>query len=74
MNGINPRGDMVGEYSRPGVTQRFGFLLHSGQYTSISYPGATITRPWKITPDGQHIVGFYNDLHGFVLTRKPMQQ
>jgi uncharacterized membrane protein len=72
-NGINPRGDLVGEYSLSGV--RFGFLLQNGQYTSISYPGAnvTITRPWKITPDGQHIIGFYNDLHGFVLSRKPMR-
>ncbi len=72
VNGINPRGDIVGEYSIPGVTGRFGFLLRQGEYTPISYPGAAITRPWKITPDGQYIVGFYNDLHGFVLTRKTL--
>jgi hypothetical protein len=36
------------------------------------YPGATRTRPFKITPDGQHIVGFYDDLHGFALSRKPL--
>jgi hypothetical protein len=72
--GINPRGDIVGEYSVTGVTGRFGFLLRDGAYTMISYPGATIprTRPWKITPDGQHIVGFYDDLHGFVLSRKSL--
>ncbi len=70
-NGINLRGQIVGEYSVPGVPGIFGFLLSGGQYMSISYPGATLTRPWKIAPDGQHIVGFYNDQHGFLLSRKP---
>jgi hypothetical protein len=70
---MNPRGDVVGEYSVPGVSTRFGFLLRAGEYTSFTYPGAVITRPWKITPDGQHIVGFYNDQHGFVLSRKALQ-
>ena len=71
-NGINTRGQIVGEYVDPaqaGVI--LGFLLVKGEYTTIRYPGASITRPWKITLDGQHIVGFYNDLHGFLLSRKP---
>ena len=68
-SGINPRGDIVGEFYPTGLT--VGFLLSGGVSTPFSYPGATTTRPWKITPDGQHIVGFYNDAHGFVLSRKP---
>jgi uncharacterized membrane protein len=71
-NGINTRGEIVGEYGHPadpGVI--LGFLLVGGEYSTIRYPGASITRPWKITPDGQHIVGFYDDLHGFLLSRKP---
>ncbi len=71
-NGINPRGWVVGEYSLPGGQGRiFGFLLGQGEYTLIDYPDATITRPWKITPNGKHIVGFYDDLHGFLASRKP---
>jgi hypothetical protein len=73
-NGINPRGEIVGEYRADASPRpRFGFLLSGGQYTTIMYPGADITRPFKITPDGQHILGFYDDMHGFVLSRKPLK-
>jgi uncharacterized membrane protein len=72
-NGINSRGEIVGEYGMPGDPIYHGFLLSQGEYTAINYPGATITRAWKITADGQHIVGFYDDLHGFVLSRKPLK-
>jgi uncharacterized membrane protein len=71
-NGINSRSWVVGEYSLPTAPgQVFGFLLAQGEYTLIDYPDATITRPWKITPDGKQIVGFYDDLHGFLASRKP---
>ncbi len=70
-NGINPRGEILGEYTASGI--RYGFLLNGSEMISLSYPGAAITRPWKITPDGQYIVGFYNDLHGFVLSRKSLR-
>jgi len=69
-NGINEAGQIVGEYGTAGGNIR-GFLLSQGNFVSFIYPGATLTRPWKITPDGQHIVGFYDDLHGFLLSRKP---
>ena len=78
VNGINTRGEIVGEYSLPIAQEnRFGFLLWHGEYTTIKYPGVMITHPWQITPDGQHIVGQYNDeqgfKHGFVLSRKPLK-
>jgi uncharacterized membrane protein len=69
VNGINDRGQLVGEVF-VGVDTIQGFLLSKDMYSPISYPGATTTRPWKITADGQHIVGFYDDQHGFVLSRK----
>jgi uncharacterized membrane protein len=85
-NGINPRGQIVGEYSPDtSLRPRFGFLLSGGKYTTIMYPGAYVTRAVKITPDGQHIVGFYNELvslgpplqlgpeRGFLLSRRPSQ-
>jgi uncharacterized membrane protein len=64
-NGINSRGEIVGGRG----------LLSGKLVTRFVIPGATSTNAWKITPDGQHIVGFYKDVdgysHGFVLSRKP---
>ena len=71
-NGINSRGQIVG---RGGAG---AYLLSQGEYTSISHPEAGgMIHPLKITPDGQHIVGIYEDvgghMHGFVLSRKPLR-
>ncbi len=67
-NGINSRGQIVGG-GGPSA-----FLLSQGKYTSISHPDADgMILPWKITPDGQHIVGIYQVgtvNHGFVLSQK----
>jgi probable HAF family extracellular repeat protein len=47
-----------------------GFLL-SGQFTTIDYPNATLSRCWGINNNGE-IVGEYNDAagttHGFLLS------
>jgi len=71
-NGIGEAGQVVGEYVAADG-RNYGFLLQGSEFTSFSYPGASITRPWRITPNGQYIVGFYDDLHGFVLGRKPLK-
>src|SRR5215472_9002633 len=55
-HGINPRGDIVGEYVSAGLTH--GFLLSGGQFTTIDFPGATLTAPNDINARGD-IVGFY---------------
>src|SRR5262245_52392147 len=54
--GINPQGDIVGNYVTGGVIH--GFLLHEGNYTTIDFPGATSTFARRINPQGD-IVGFY---------------
>src|SRR5262249_16423992 len=55
--GINPRGDIVGQYDdAEGVTH--GFLLSGGQFTSFDFPGATRTTAFGINPRGD-IVGLY---------------
>ncbi len=67
--GINPRGDIVGQYDdSAGVTH--GFLLSGGEFTSIDFPGASSTDADGINPRGD-IVGRYRDVggtfHGFLL-------
>ena len=69
-HGINPRGDIVGQYVSAGLTH--GFLLSGGQFTTIDFPGATFTDAKKINPKGD-IVGFYMSAgltHGFLLSRE----
>src|SRR5215472_9095185 len=55
--GINPQGDIVGNYVAGGVTH--GFLLHEGAFTTIDVPGATSTFARRINPQGD-MVGFYS--------------
>ncbi|HEY2360778.1 MAG TPA: hypothetical protein VGK36_06670 [Candidatus Angelobacter sp.] len=38
-NGVNDLGDIVGQFT--GTGSEFGFLLHQGKLTIISFPGAT---------------------------------
>jgi uncharacterized membrane protein len=49
-----------------------GFLLSRGEFTTIDFPGANLTQPWKINSRGD-IVGVYFDtsgqVHGFLLSR-----
>src|SRR5216117_3208661 len=67
-NGMNDRGDIVGNYSE-GRTYR-GFVLDNGTFTTIDVPGATFTSANGINDRGQ-IVGTYFSvgLHGFVLDK-----
>jgi hypothetical protein len=64
--GINPQGDMVGQYAAGGTTH--GFLLDKeGSFTSIDVPGASSTAAQGINPRGD-IVGTYSVgsvTHGF---------
>ena len=74
--GINDRGDIVGGWCDGTITPcpvggegHRGFLLSGGQFTTIDFPGASLTEAWKIDSRGR-VVGFYVDpggsLHGFL--------
>ena len=54
--GINPQGDIVGNYVLGNVIH--GFLLRGSRFTNIDFPGATNTFARRINPQGD-IVGFY---------------
>src|SRR5262245_25213983 len=67
-HGINPRGDIVGEYVSTGLTH--GFLLSGGSFTTVDFPGAVRTSSFGINPRGD-IVGEYVSAgvtHGFLLS------
>src|SRR6266481_3727134 len=66
--GINPEGDIVGEYSN--ATGTHGFLLSKGNFTTIDVPGASITEAAAINFKGD-IVGTYfaSGRHGFLLSK-----
>jgi hypothetical protein len=57
--GINARGDIIGRYTRAGITGVRGLLCH-GNYTDISIPNHLITLPTKIGASGE-IVGCFHD-------------
>jgi uncharacterized membrane protein len=68
--GINPDGDIVGGYCSPGPCPapvqsglNHGFLLHSGTYSSIDFPGAVLTQAWKINAAGE-VAGRYKSPDG----------
>jgi uncharacterized membrane protein len=68
--GINSRGDIVGSYTKDGVTH--GFLLSDGVLTTIDYEGAASTEARGINARGD-IVGLYRiagepsrNAHGFL--------
>ncbi|HYZ84811.1 MAG TPA: hypothetical protein VE621_10425, partial [Bryobacteraceae bacterium] len=54
--GINPQGDVVGNYVAGDVIH--GFLLREGSFNTIDVRGATATFARRINPQGD-IVGFY---------------
>ena len=73
--GINPQGDIVGQY-RDTAGRFHGYLLgRDGRVTTIDYPGAAWTDARGINADGD-IVGSYssrpagpgaiNEVHGYV--------
>lgn len=71
--GINPKGDIVGNYNDAGRTR--GFLLREGKLTTIDFPGSGFTSLRGISPGGD-IVGNYRLAgepgivsRGFLLTR-----
>jgi uncharacterized membrane protein len=67
--GINDRGDIVGEYDSNGMSH--GFLLSGGTFTTIDFPGATSGRARGINRHGD-IVGLYvidGMTHGYLLSR-----
>jgi uncharacterized membrane protein len=71
VNGINNRGQSVGEYlDHPTSNEQHGFLYSNGEFSSIDVPHAEVTSANSINNQGQ-IVGFYADRftlqrHGFV--------
>ena len=71
MIGINPEGDVVGDYFAEDISQH-GFLLSKGKFTTIDVPGAGATVAADINPRGD-IVGCYQDssfnTHGFLLSK-----
>src|SRR5713226_937876 len=66
--GINPQGDIVGNYVASGAIH--GFLLHEGAFTTIDVPVSTATFAFGINPQGD-IAGWYIGSggvnHGFLL-------
>jgi probable HAF family extracellular repeat protein len=71
--GINARGDIVGSYTKGGVTH--GFVWSEGVLTSIDYPGAVSTDARGINARGD-IVGAYRvagepavNIHGYLLSK-----
>ena len=71
--GINARGDIVGNYTKSGVTH--GFLWSGITLTTIDYPGAAFTDARGINAQGD-IVGSYRmpgeppvNFHGYLLNR-----
>src|SRR6267143_1261002 len=66
--GINPRGDIVGNYGSAGVFH--GYLLSGGEFASIDFPGASASQALGINPRGD-IVGAYTSAgvtHGYLLS------
>src|SRR5215469_5758111 len=69
---INPRGDIVGNYTLGNTAgPDHGYLLSKGEFTTIDFPGATSTDANGINPRGD-IVGRYDTAdkiaHGFLLS------
>lgn len=71
--GINPAGDVVGEYLDDTGSGEHGFVLRNGEFISFDYPGSNGTAGLGINPRGD-IVGqywLYEDniwtIHGFLL-------
>ena len=76
--GINPRGDVVGQYCNalPCVnpaSAAHGFVLSGDNLTTIDFPGAAATGVFGINPSGD-IAGGYIDAagknHGFMVNKK----
>lgn len=80
--GINDAGDIVGDYcstaseclkhlSQLGAKSAHGFLLRSGVFTSIDFPGAAGTTAFDIS-NNDEIIGAYSDsaarVHGYLRT------
>ena len=62
--GLNPQGDLVGQYRDAGGRSH-GFLLEDGAFTTIDFPapGVIATVATAINPRGD-IVGRYRDAAG----------
>ena len=68
---INPSGAIVGDYRD--ATGTHGFLLENGSFTSLTFPGATVTTARGINPGGA-VVGWYQDAtgaHGYLAIGLP---
>jgi probable HAF family extracellular repeat protein len=72
VTGINPRGDIVGQYTDADGVEH-GFLLSGGEFTMIDVPSAMSTSAIGINPEGD-IVGAYTSpdgrSHGFLLRKE----
>ena len=72
--GINPRGDIVGQYISACVGH--GFLISRGSFTTIDFPGANSSFARGINPRGD-IVGRYDSAgvtHGFLFSELPNRE
>jgi probable HAF family extracellular repeat protein len=63
VDGINDAGVMVGFYGATTAGPFYGFILDHGNFTTIAYPGATITIPEAINNKGE-VVGNWSDESG----------
>ena len=70
VTGINNRGDATGFYNDAGG--QHGFVFSGAKFSTIDFPGAVVTDPYKINDLGM-IVGTFQDnsdlVHGFVYAK-----
>lgn len=70
-NGINPSGDITGNYADPttGIF-RDSYVISNGVTAWFTFPASIVTRAWDISATGD-VVGWYRDssahFHGFLL-------
>jgi hypothetical protein len=70
--GINPQGDIAGDYIDSSFIEH-GFLLSKGKFTTIDVPGMSATGAFAINSEGD-IMGDYFDIHfnfrGYLLSKQ----
>jgi probable HAF family extracellular repeat protein len=71
LSGINPQGDIVGNYVDASLFRVHVLLLRLGSFTTIDFPGAVNTFSASISPQGDIAGGYFNansPPHGYVLS------
>lgn len=74
-NGVTPGGGVIAGISFTAPLLTRAYVITRGVYAEFSYPGATFTQAWDVSPTGT-VVGYFNavDSHGFVLDGDDLTQ